>query len=109
MLDIEHPENDNEELSVSVATKYLMPFEGRGFQNTSMNYWGWCNYTLTKVIKKYKWVVTPPSEKILSFDSMSRVCVNVIILRTGVNNSPKNLKFFPHGQKLFPNQNANFD
>ena len=29
MLDIEHPENDNEELSISVATKYLMPFEGR--------------------------------------------------------------------------------
>ena len=28
VLDVEHA-NDNEELSISVATKYLMPFEGR--------------------------------------------------------------------------------
>ena len=35
VLDIAHPEteNDNEELSISVATKYLMPFEGMDFKS----------------------------------------------------------------------------
>ena len=37
VLDIAHPEteNDNEELSISVATKYLMPFEGMDFKSYS--------------------------------------------------------------------------
>ena len=39
VLDIAHPEteNDNEELSISVATKYLMPFEGMNFKSYSKN------------------------------------------------------------------------